>query len=394
VATTDTADGEELERAEDLLSALVSKPSEQGDRYEQEPAIQAYLEETVIPQAHALGLPTVRDSIGNVVVQVGSSSGPRITMFAYAMTHPAGRMANAHIASVSVDREGRRRVRGRGAAEQKGALASALLAIAWLRAREAALGGEVVLCVSPAGETGRHDAAQTFLDGFGEPRFAWGIVAIGTNSQICVANKGRIDTTVTVRGRSSHSGMPWAGLNAIHGALEVLRRLDAIDLAADHPHLGRATLTPTAINSFPPAPHTVPDEVRIVLDRRLLPGDLPESAVAGIRHALERMEPYQVEVEVGAFMYPSEVAEDSELVGRLQQAFRATVAREAPLRYSHGAIDAGFLNHRGVSAVMFGPGEQELWHTDDESVAVEDIVLCARVMATAAFEGLGPHPMD
>lgn len=376
-------------RAERTLELLLARPAQQGDRFEQEPEVQSYLAETVVEQANALGLATEQDPMGSVIVRVGpTDAARRVALFAYAMSHPAGRMVGAHEPTPIIGPDGRRRLRGRGAAEQKGALASALLAMASLRAREGELGGGVDLCVSPAGETGRHDAVRVFLDAASEPTYDWSIVSIGTNSQICVANKGRIDATITVRGRSAHSGTPWAGLNAITGTVEVLRRLGDLELGGEHPQLGRATLTPTAVHSFPPATHTVPDEVRIVIDRRLLPGDLPDPALDEIRTALDGMAPYEVEVSPGPFMYPSEVGTDSDLVRLLEAAFEAAGHPDPGLRYSHGAIDAGYFNRHGIAAVMLGPGEQELWHTDDESVAIEDVLLCASVYATAAFNHL------
>ena len=37
---------------------------------------------------------------------------------------------------------------------------------------------------------------------------------------------------------------------------------------------------------------------------------------------------------------------------------------------SHGCVDAGLLVKRGCEAAMWGPGEQAMWHTDDERLPV------------------------
>ncbi len=379
-------------RTEEVLGALFRHAAEQSARFEEEPQVQSYLGEVVMEEARRLGLEPRRGAMGSITVTIGPGGRDRrVGLYAYAMTHPAGRMPEPYGGQVLTDASGRRRLRGRGAAEQKGALAAALLAMAALRDRAEELHGSVELCISPAGETGRHDAVRAYLAEAGEPQPAWTIVAIGTNSEICVANKGRVDATVTVRGRSSHSGTPWVGLNAIDGARQVLDRITELSLAGEHPQLGRATLTPTAIHSFPPATHTVPDEVRIVLDRRLLPGDLPEPALEQLRAAIEGLDPYRVKLEPGAFMYPSELAADAPLVRLLDATYRA-LGHPTRLRYSHGAIDAGYFNQHGIPAVMLGPGEQELWHTDDESVAVDEVRLCAAAYATAALNELAGRP--
>ncbi len=371
---------------EHLLAALLSCPSQQTEAFEAEPEVQAYLRETVVGEAARLGLPSERDGIGNIVVRVGQQEArQRVLLFAYAMTHPAGRMTDPFVPRILVDAEGRRRIRGRGATEQKGPLAAALLAMGALRAREAEIAGEVVLCVSPAGETGRHDAAAAFMERFGRPAFRWAIVGIGTDGAICVANKGRVDATIVVRGRAGHSSMPWAAVNAIDGAAEVLRRLATIHPAMAHAELGRATVTPTSLRSWPPATHTIPDEVQIVVDRRLVPGEDPEAALAELRATLAGIDGFPVEVRRGPFMYPSEVSPGSALVAVLREALHASGRQNVPLSYTHASIDTGFFNHHGTPAAMFGPGEQTMWHTDDEAVAIDDVARCASVYATAAL---------
>src|SRR4029079_9432410 len=92
-----------------------------------------------------------------------------------------------------------------------------------------------------------------------------------------------VDVIVTVRGKASHSGTPWVGVNAIEGARRVLDRVLAVDVGGSrHPGLGHATLTPTAVRSWPEATHTVQDEVRLVFDRRLLPGDASQAEVVSV----------------------------------------------------------------------------------------------------------------
>jgi acetylornithine deacetylase/succinyl-diaminopimelate desuccinylase-like protein len=36
-------------------------------------------------------------------------------------------------------------------------------------------------------------------------------------------------------------------------------------------------------------------------------------------------------------------------------------------------LDAGFFARQGSEATMWGPGEIEMYHTDDETVAVDDV---------------------
>ncbi|MDE0653273.1 MAG: M20/M25/M40 family metallo-hydrolase [bacterium] len=371
---------------ERVLRPLLETPSEQTDRFEDDPQIRAFLQGVVAPQLEQLGLHTTTDEAGNLICEIGGGEAPGLVLFCYAMTHPAGRMVDPFVASRFDGEDGATRLRGRGASEQMGALAAAVLTAGTLAERAADLAGPLVLCVSPAGETGRHDTARSFLSRYGDrtPPAAC-IVGIGTDNAICVANKGRVDATIKVAGVAGHSSMPWRTKNAIEGARLVLRCLEGIALAGDHPRLGRPTLTPTAVHSSPNATHTVPDLVEVTVDRRLLPGDNPEAALADIRQALESIDGWDIDVEPGPLMYPSEVAPDSPFVDTLRAAFAAAGHPDPPLTYSHGCIDAGLFSSRGIPAVMLGAGEQEMWHTIDESVALDAVALTAEVYTATAL---------
>ena len=372
---------------ERVLRPLLETPSEQTNLFEDDPQVRSFLRTVVAAQLAALGLRTSEDEAGNVIAEIGSGDAPGLVLFCYAMTHPAGRMTDPFVADRVTGDDGSTRLRGRGSSEQMGALAAALLTAGAVAAREPDLRGPLVLCVSPAGETGRHDTARTFLARY-EGRSLPGacIVGIGTDNAICVANKGRVDATIRVAGRAGHSSMPWRAKNAIEGARRVLACLDGIELAGDHPHLGQPTLTPTAVHSSPNATHTVPDLVEIVIDRRLLPGDDPEEALADIRRALESIDGWDIELEPGPLMYPSDVPPDSPFVDTLRAAFAAAAHPNPSLSYSHGCIDAGLFSSRGIPAVMLGAGEQEMWHTIDESVALAAVALSARVYTAVALD--------
>ena len=386
----------DAQRVTAIVQRLVRAPSFQTDRFEADPDVQRFIGETVCQEARALGLTSERDVMGDLIIRIGPRHADRrAILFAYAMTHPVARMKDpldgTLLDRLPADGEspgiGGPWIRGRGAAEQKGTLGAVLEAAGALKRHEDALAGELVVCVSSAGETGRHDTARAVMDFLGEPHADFAIVAVATENAICLANKGRVDAVITVRGRATHSSTPWAGVNAIEGAREILRRLDAVRLDGEHPHLGRPTLTVTSIKSFPDATHTVQDEVRIVVDRRLLPGQDHAAAFADIVGAVGTLPPFEIDVSLGPVNRPAEVPRDSAVVRRLEEALRA--AGTTPTHsYSHGCVDAGFFVERGIPAVMFGAGDPRLWHTDDEVVAVPDVVTCARVLAHATFRHL------
>jgi acetylornithine deacetylase/succinyl-diaminopimelate desuccinylase-like protein len=362
--------------------AFVRHPSPQTERFEQEPQVQGLIGEQVVPLVQKLGLPWRRDPMGNLLVELGPERADRsLMLMAYAMTHPANRMPNP-FAGELIEGAGGAHVRGRGVSEQKGSLAAALAAVK-TAADRLTLKGRLVFTVSTAGETGRHDAAIAICDALGfSPKLA--VIVIGTTSRVALANKGRVDVLVTVRGKASHSSTPWVGVNAIDGARRVLDRVATVKVdGKTHPGLGAATLTSTSMRSWPEATHTVQDEVRLVFDRRLLPGDDPQAAFAAVASAAAIGDPWQVKSEFGPFMYPAEIAPDGAFMRAVNGGCRRMGQVPPQTFHSHGALDAGFFCHKGGESAMWGPGAIEQWHSDDERIAVADLVAGA-----AAYRGM------
>jgi acetylornithine deacetylase len=357
----------------DWTRAFVRHPSPQTELFEREPQVQSFIAERIVPLLQELALPWRRDGMGNVLVELGPERADRsLMLMAYAMTHPAARMVNP-FAGELIEDAGGAQIRGRGVSEQKGSLAASLAAVK-TAADRLALRGRLIFAVSTAGETGRHDAAISICDALGYcPSLV--VVVIGTTGRVALANKGRIDVFVTVRGKAAHSSTPWLGVDAIAGARGVLDRVLALEVGTNkHPALGQATLTATTVRSWPQATHTVQDEVALIFDRRLLPGDDPRAAFAAVAAAAETGPPWSVECRAGPFMYPAAIASDGIFMRAARNGCRR-MGLEAPgTFYSHGALDAGFFCNKGAEAAMWGPGAVEQWHSDEERIAVDDLV--------------------
>ena len=361
-----------------LLQRLVRHPSEQTALQEEDPAVKAFITDCVVPEIAALGLGPARyDGMGNLILELGPADTGKSILFAtYAMTHQAARMVDPFSASV-IDTASGPAVRGRGVAEQKTAMTAALAAIA--QAHRDGLRGRIILTVLSAGETGRHTAIESVCDALDDlPDLV--VICLGTDSRVGAANKGRIDVDITVEGRAVHSSTPWAGIDAIDGARHCLNALHGLDLGvADNPIFGAATLTPTAIHSGPTATHTVQDIAEMTFDRRLLPGEDPDAAFAFIRDALPLADPWRIDCRRGPFMYPNEVADDGPLMTLLRAAYADAGLGAAEKVVCNFALDAGYFGHRGIEAVMLGPGEIDQFHSEEEHVQVSDMLDMARV---------------
>jgi acetylornithine deacetylase len=377
----------------DLLNRLLSAPSEQTALMEREPAVTSFIAEVVAALVRAAGLVPVLDDMGNLTAQLGTGQEPRRFLLTYAMTHAAAGMTDAFTPEVR-DGDGYGIsgpvVRGRGACEQKGALAAALDALRRLAADGGPRHGTVIFACCTAGETGTHDAARRILDQLpGDIHEA--VVAVGTDGDVCAGNKGRIDITVTVRGRASHSSSPDRGLNAIDGAVQVLQRLASLRTEPPGRWLGEPTVTPTSLHTWPDATHTVQDTAVMTIDRRLVSSVSAAEATERVRHAIGDLSPFGVHVAAGPFMYPARLAPDHPLVTSFSAVVQSVRKERPAIVYSSAAADAGLLNHAGIPCVSYGPGSVRLAHTNDDVVSLRQVAEASQVLASwARGQAVGP----
>jgi acetylornithine deacetylase/succinyl-diaminopimelate desuccinylase-like protein len=268
-------------------------------------------------------------------------------------------------------------------------MAAMLHAIEAVRDADIPLAGRLFFICCVSGETGKHDAIRNVVEKEGvraDVAFVY-----GNSLKLQLGNRGRVDVKVVVRGTASHSSRPNDGANAVLGAIEVLRRLSAeIPNNRSHPQLGTAWLTCNRIDSFPKSTHTVQDRCEIGLDRRLLPGEDADAAVAEIARVASAVDgwkdpvsgkPLRVEVEKGPVMYPSLVTADSPVVRLLSAGCEAMLGAAPESFYGQSAHDQGYLNHVGIPTANFGSGEQAFAHTDLDMASVDKTFDAAKVYA-------------
>lgn len=360
------------------LKTFIAFPSQQSDLHEADPAVKSFIRDCAAPLLDAMEGTYRYDAMGNLILEAGPKNTGRCLLFvAYAMTHPGAAMTDPFSPSI-VDTPRGKAVRGRGVAEQKTALAALFGAIGQVL-KDGKLNGRLIVALTTAGETGRHDAVESVMATLDETPNA-AVVCIGTDNRIAIGNKGRVDFDVIVEGKASHSSTPWHGVNAITGAQRILQKLEGLDLGVpDHPAFGPATLTPTAIDSSPKATHTVPDRVRITFDRRLLPGEAPEAAYEAITKPLALDAPWSLSFKRGPVMHPNELSLDGNFFSQLRAAFADARQGEPETFHCNFALDAGYFSRRGIEAVMLGPGEVDQFHSSEEKALISDLVSMAKV---------------
>ncbi|HUQ74108.1 MAG TPA: peptidase dimerization domain-containing protein, partial [Burkholderiales bacterium] len=315
------------ERAKTVFQELVRVPSPQTDLLEEEPALRAFMEDALIPRMPALNMGNVHlDAMGNLIAETGAgTSGRSLMLVTHAMNQPPSTMPDPYGGKV-IDATPHglpgEAVLGKGASEQKGTMAAMLHAIEAVQDAKIALDGKLYFICCVSGETGKHDAIRNVVEREGvraDIAFVY-----GNSLKLQLGNRGRVDMKAIVHGTPGHSSRPNDAANAITGAMEFLKRLKAeIPNDRKHAQLGTAWLTCNRIESFPKSTHTIQDRCEISLDRRLLPGDDPDAAVAEVERVAKAMagwpdpisgKPLRVTVEKGPVMYASLVTEDAPVV--------------------------------------------------------------------------------
>ncbi|KQO03967.1 MULTISPECIES: succinyl-diaminopimelate desuccinylase [unclassified Arthrobacter] len=177
---------------------------------------------------------------------------------------------------------------------------------------------------------------------------------------------------VRVAGRASHSARAWMGVNAIHGAAEILVRLRDHEPATVHVD-GldyRESLNAVKIVGGT-AGNVIPDSAVIEVNYRFAPDKSPEQAEEYVRALLEGFEVERTDAAAGArpgLQHPAAAA------------FVAAVGAEPKPKY--GWTDVARFSALGVPAVNFGPGDALLAHTDDEHVHADAVRACLRALTT------------
>jgi acetylornithine deacetylase/succinyl-diaminopimelate desuccinylase-like protein len=355
----------------------------------------------------ALGMENVRlDALGNLIAEKGAGrSGRSLLLVSHAMNQPPATMPDPYggrLIDATPHGLPGEAVLGKGASEQKGTMAAMLHALEAVQRSGTALEGKLYFVCCVSGETGKHDAIRHVVEREGvraDVAFVY-----GNSLKLQLGNRGRVDMKAVVHGTPGHSSRPNDAANAVTGAMEFLRRLsEKIPNNRKHPQLGTAWLTCNRIESFPKSTHTVQDRCELSLDRRLLPGDDPDAAVAEVQRVAASMEgwpdpvsgkPLRVTVEKGPVMYPSLVGEEAPVVRLLKAGCVAMLGAAPETFYGQSAHDQGYLNAVGISTANFGSGEQAFAHTDLDMASVDKTFDAAKVYAWMIASYLGKSGED
>ena len=375
----DAVDAEEVLR---FARALISAPSENPGGTEDEAAGVA----TEILSSLGAAPRTIRSEAGrpSVVGSVGTGGRPKLAWNGHLDVVPAGSPEDwSHDPWGGEVDAGR--LYGRGAADMKGPIASALAAAAALGRSGLTLEGTLEFHLAADEELAGIHGTKILLE---QGLLDQDACIVGEPSELAIglAERGGAWLTATAFGRAAHGSQPHLGINAITSMCRFLLRLDEALPDIEHPLVGRPTVN-AAVIAGGTAPNVVPDRCVVDIDRRVIPGETdPQAVLAPFRalaQDLHNEDPeVRIEVEVRTWTDAAEAPSASAIAKLARAAVGAeTGAAAADVGFT-GITDARFyLNDAAIPTVILGPGSLAVAHTANEWVAMDDLVTAARIYA-------------
>jgi len=364
-----------------LLASLVRAPSPNppGDTRQVADLITARLREAAVDFQVLADEPRKP----NVIARIGRGL-PELLFTSHMDTAPPGDRRSWRHDPFGAEIVGTR-MYGRGAADAKASLV-AMLASVEAMVEVIPLRGTLVFTAVSDEEVGGVKGTEFLVDrGLLHPDQV--VVGEITDNRLAVAEKGMLWVRIITHGRAAHASTPWEGSNAISHMLRVLHAIEArigtTLRSLEHPLVPPPSLSIGTIRGGV-ATNIVPDWCEATIDRRTLPNENIQAALAEIERVvadLRTEEPaLQADVEVIQSGPPIETPVDAPIVRVAQDVARA-LNLPADLVGYHQSSDGRFFAERGTPTILFGPGDPGVAHTPNESIDLDEVMTAAAFYA-------------
>lgn len=218
-------------------------------------------------------------------------------------------------------------------------------------------------------------------------------VVIGepTKMGIYRGQKGRVEMRVTAKGKSAHAAANQLGDNAIYKMLPVIAGArDLNDRLPTDEFLGQGRITVTKIDVQTPSINAVPDECRIIIDRRMTWGETTEEAIAQVQALIPDEHREKIDVEMlfydepsyTGFVFPVDKYFPAWLIEAEHPLVRAGQAAYGALwdepthvgKWDFSTNGIYWAGKAGIPSIGFAPGDEIHAHTVLDQVPLDDVV--------------------
>lgn len=223
-------------------------------------------------------------------------------------------------------------------------------------------------------------------------------VVIGESSELNlkIGQRGRAEIVIETFGKPAHSANPEKGINAVYKMSKIIEKIQELETPM-HPVLGKGILVLTDIKSSPyPGASVVPDYCKATFDRRLLVGETKESILAPIKAFVEELMKGDSELKAevsyakatencytgstisGERFFPGWLYEEKdEFVQIAYEGLKSAGLDPEITQYSFCTNGSHYAGEKGIRTIGFGPSKENLAHTIDEYIELEQLFIGA-----------------
>jgi putative selenium metabolism hydrolase len=223
-----------------------------------------------------------------------------------------------------------------------------------------------------------------------------------TGLRVYRGQRGRMEMSVSTEGTAAHGAHCDRGINAIYHMAPIIQDIELLhsQLKTDQ-LLGKGSVTISKIESTSPSLCSVADGCTIYLDRRLTRDETAESAIQEIRN-LPSVKKSGVRVAIRHYhgtswtgfdaeqeaYFPAWVLEDDHpLVQAGLRAARQVHPKTAELGvWQFSTNGVATMGRLGIPTIGYAPGEEELSHSVNERVAIEELAVATEFYAGVVEE--------
>src|SRR5690606_24962771 len=251
-------------------------------------------------------------------------------------------------------------LRGRGAADMKGSLASMIIAVERFVADHPNHKGAIAFLITSDEEGPAQHGTKAVVERLRErgERLDWCIVGEPSSTSLLgdvVKNgrRGSLGCTLTVHGKQDHVAYPHLARNPIHLAAPALA-----ELAAEHWDDGNAYFPPTSfqisnLNAGTGATNVIPGTLTAVFNFRFSTESTVEGLQQRVRAILDKHGlDYQLDWALSGLPF---LTQPGELLDAVAASIRTVTGRETTPSTSGGTSDGRFIATLGTQVVELGP---------------------------------------
>ena len=370
-----------------LCQELIQNPSNSGEEKGVAEAVKKNMLNMGFDKVHI-------DKYGNVIgCIVGKQPGKKILFDGHIDTVPVPnreKWTQDPYAGDIVDGK----IYGRGTSDMKGQTSAFISACAFFAEDcNKDFAGEIY-CAGVVHEEIFEGIAAREISAYVKPDY----VVIGESSELNlkIGQRGRGEVVVETFGKPAHSANPHKGINSVYKMAAVIQEINKI--TPPETELGKGILELTDIKSSPyPGASVVPEYCRATYDRRLLVGETKEMVLAPIQEVLDRMMKeddklkakvsfaigretcYTGEIIEGERFFPGWHYEESdEFVQAAYKGLKEAGINPEVTQYSFCTNGSHYAGEAKIKTIGFGPSKENLAHTIDEHIEIEQLCIGAK----------------